>query len=57
MNNYTPSLKKIYLQDVLPNLIKNLKLKNVMEAPKIMCVSLSMCLGDSVNDLKTLKKK
>jgi large subunit ribosomal protein L5 len=56
MNSYTPSLKKIYLHNVLPKLIKNLELKNVMEAPKIMCVNVSMCLGDSVNDLKTLKK-
>ena len=50
-----PRLKKIYLEEILPNIVKNLSIKNTMQAPKIKKIVLNMGLGLDASDSKVLK--
>ena len=53
-----PELKKIYLDDVSPALLKNLGLKNVHQIPKIQKVVLNSSFGGELdkNDIEELRK-
>lgn len=51
---YTPRLLKQYKEKVLPDLVKHFDLENVMQAPKLTKVVLSMGVGDAVEDAKFL---
>ena len=50
-----PRLKKKYLEEILPNIVKNLSIKNTMQAPKIEKIVLNMGLGLDASDSKILK--
>ncbi len=50
-----PRLKKIYKEEILPSLIKNLAIKNAMQAPKLEKIVLNMGLGLDASDSKILK--
>lgn len=52
MNN----LKQFYKEVVISKLMKELKLSNVMEVPKILKVTLNMGVGKTVTDKKHLTK-
>mgnify|MGYP005670058975 FL=1 len=49
-------IKKTFLEEALPNLLKDLNLKSSMAVPRITQVSLNMGLGaDAINDRKVLE--
>ena len=47
-------LKKIYEQEIRPRLKKELGLSNLMEAPRIVSITLNMGVGEAVADRKQL---
>jgi len=47
-------LKKIYRETIVPELQKNLELKNVMEVPKITKITVNMGVGEAVADKKIM---
>ena len=52
---YIPNLKKIYYDEIIQGLKKAFNYSNVMEVPKINCISLNMGLGDAKNNSKALE--
>ena len=52
---YIPNLKKIYFEEIIQGLKKAFNYSNVMEVPKINCISLNMGLGDAKNNSKALE--
>lgn len=51
----TSMIKKTFLEEAIPNLLKDLNLKSSMAVPKITKVTLNMGLGpDAMNDRKVL---
>ena len=51
----TSMIKKTFLEEAIPNLLKDLNLKSPMAVPKITKVTLNMGLGpDAMNDRKVL---
>ena len=52
---YIPNLKKIYHDEIIQGLKKVFNYSNVMEVPKINCISLNMGLGDAKNNSKALE--
>ncbi len=51
-----PRIKKLYLEKVRPWLVKELNLKNVMEAPKLEKVVINMGVGEAVQNDKILEQ-
>lgn len=49
-----PRLKDKYIAEVLPSLMKTFEYKNVMQAPKVTKVVVSMGVGASIQDSKIL---
>lgn len=49
-----PRLKKFYQKEILPLIIKELSLKNPMQAPKLEKIVLNMGLGEAVANPKVL---
>lgn len=47
-------LKDIYIQEVVPKLMKDFNYKSVMEVPKIEKVVLNMGLGEAIQNVKIL---
>jgi len=47
-------LQTHYKESLLPQLMKELELKNVMEAPKITKITLNMGVGEAVTDKKVM---
>ena len=45
-------LKKMYTDEIVPNLMEKLKYKSVMQVPKIKKISINQGLGAAVNDKK-----
>ena len=52
---YIPNLKKIYYDEIVQGLKKTFNYSNVMEVPKINCISINMGLGDAKNNSKALE--
>jgi len=48
-------LKELYQTELLPKLIKELQLKNVMEAPRVEKVVVNMGLGEAIQNVKILE--
>lgn len=48
-------LKEIYKKELVPKLIKELQLKNVMEVPRIEKVVINMGLGEAIQNVKILE--
>ncbi|NND45362.1 MAG: 50S ribosomal protein L5 [Xanthomonadales bacterium] len=49
-------LQTYYKETVVPQLMKELKLSNVMEVPKITKITLNMGVGEAVNDKKIMDR-
>ena len=54
-SHYIPNLRKIYIEEIIQGLKKTFNYSNVMEVPKINCISLNMGLGDAKNNSKGLE--
>lgn len=48
-------LKELYQKELVPKLIKELQLKNVMEVPRIEKVVVNMGLGEAIQNIKILE--
>ena len=48
-------LKKIYQNELVPKLLKELELKNVMEVPRVEKVVINMGLGEALQNVKILE--
>ena len=48
-------LKKIYIDEIVPNLMEKLKYKSVMQVPKIKKIAINQGLGAAVNDKKLIQ--
>ena len=48
-------LKKMYTDEIVPNLMEKLKYKSVMQVPKIKKISINQGLGAAVNDKKLVQ--
>ena len=48
-------LKEIYKKELIPKLIKDLQLKNVMEVPRVEKVVINMGLGEAIQNVKILE--
>ena len=48
-------LKKMYSDEIVPNLMEKLKYKSVMQVPKIKKISINQGLGAAVNDKKLVQ--
>jgi large subunit ribosomal protein L5 len=51
---YEPMLRKKYYDEIVGNLMKQFGYKNVMQAPRVVKVSLNMGLGEAVQNVKIL---
>ncbi len=49
-------LQEVYRDTIVPQLMENLKLKNVMEVPKIDKITLNMGVGEAIADRKVVDK-
>ena len=54
-SHYIPNLKQIYKEEIIQGLRKKFNYSNLMEVPKINCISLNMGLGDAKNNSKGLE--
>ncbi len=52
---YVPRLKKRYVEEVVPSLMKKFGYKNVMEVPKIEKIVVNMGVGEAVQNIKELE--
>jgi large subunit ribosomal protein L5 len=48
-------LKEIYQADLVPRLMKDLQLKNLMEVPRVEKVVVNMGLGEAIQNIKVLE--
>jgi len=55
MSNYEPRLIKKYKDEVLPQLMKDFSLKNIMEVPKLDRIVINMGLGEAVQNAKIVE--
>ena len=55
MSTYEPRLIKKYKDEVVPQLMKDFTLKNVMEVPKLERIVVNMGLGEAVQNAKLIK--
>ena len=48
-------LKKMYVEEIVPNLMEKLHYKSIMQVPKIKKISINQGLGAAVNDKKLIQ--
>jgi large subunit ribosomal protein L5 len=48
-------MKEMYQTELVPQLLKDLQLKNVMEAPRVEKVVINMGLGEAIQNIKVLE--
>jgi large subunit ribosomal protein L5 len=48
-------MKEMYQTELVPQLMKDLQLKNVMEAPRVEKVVINMGLGEAIQNIKVLE--
>ena len=48
-------LKQMYVEEIVPNLMKKLQYKSIMQVPKINKISINQGLGAAVNDKKLIQ--
>jgi len=54
MKNYVPRLKKIYTEQIAPELFKEFSYKSVMQIPKLEKIVVSMGVGEALQNKKLL---
>ena len=47
--------KRLYTEEVIPNMIKRFDYVNIMQVPKVLSISLNMGIGDAKNNSKGLE--
>ena len=52
---FVSGVKTLYIEEVIPNLIKRFDYVNIMQVPKIISISLNMGIGDAKNNSKSLE--
>ena len=55
MSDYEPRLRKKYQEEVIPQLMKEFGLKNVMQVPKLERIVVNMGLGEAVQNAKLVE--
>ena len=55
MSDYEPRLKKKYKEEVIPQLMKEFSLKNIMQVPKLDRIVINMGLGEAVQNAKLVE--
>ena len=51
---YMPRLQKLYKEEIISSLMKELNLKNIMQVPKIDKIIVNMGIGEAVNNPKSI---
>ena len=54
-SGFVSGVKRSYVEEVIPNMIKRFNYVNVMQVPKILSISLNMGIGDAKNNSKGLE--
>ena len=54
-SGFVSGVKKSYVEEVIPNMIKRFDYANIMQVPKILSISLNMGIGDAKNNSKSLE--
>ncbi len=54
MAEYRSRIETKYKEEVIPELMKRFRYKNVMEAPKLVKIVINVGMGEAVNDIKLL---
>ena len=54
-SGFVSGVKRSYVEDVIPNMIKRFDYVNIMQVPKILSISLNMGIGDAKNNSKGLE--
>ncbi|WP_236980514.1 50S ribosomal protein L5 [Membranihabitans maritimus] len=52
--SYRPRLKKIYKEEIVPELMKKFEYSSVMEVPKLVKISINQGLGQATQDKKLI---
>lgn len=52
---YTPRLKEIYRQEVVPTLMREFGYKNVMQAPRLTKIAVNIGLGEALQNAKAIE--
>ncbi len=52
---YIPSLRKLYIDEIIKKMIKFFNYSNVMQVPKLKSISLNIGIGDAKNNSKGLE--
>jgi large subunit ribosomal protein L5 len=52
---YIPNVKLMYLENVLPELMKKFGYKNVMQVPRLDKIVINMGVGEAITDVKILE--
>jgi large subunit ribosomal protein L5 len=55
MSEYEPRLRKKYKDEIIPQLMKEFSLRNVMQVPKLDRVVINMGLGEAVQNAKLIE--
>jgi len=55
MSEYEPRLRKKYKDEIIPQLMKDFSLQNVMQVPKLERVVVNMGLGEAVQNAKLIE--
>jgi len=54
MAEYRSRVETKYKEEVIPELMKRFRYKNVMEAPKLVKIVINVGMGEAINDIKLL---
>ena len=54
-SDFVSGVKRSYVEEVIPNMIKRFDYDNIMQVPKILSISLNMGIGDAKNNSKGLE--
>lgn len=52
---YIPRLQKKYKEEIIENLMKELKITNIMQVPKVEKIVVNMGIGEAVNNSKLIE--
>jgi large subunit ribosomal protein L5 len=55
MSEYEPRLRKKYKDEIVPQLMKDFSLRNIMQVPKLERVVVNMGLGEAVQNAKLIE--
>ncbi len=52
---YIPNVKRMYLESVMPELMKKFGYKSIMQVPRLDKIVINMGVGEAINDVKILE--